>query len=172
MGESTPSVELVEALKAARHAEALHRESLALIRDLGLDRARVNVNGGAIALGHPIGATGAVLIGTVLDELERGPLTAEATDHVFALLGLSANRGSLELVRQGLKLDDRKLRGTALEYLESLLPENVRVPLVSALSERPEPRDLAQRSETQLLDELKRSIRADLSPPALAHDPD
>lgn len=41
------------------------------IRDLGLDRARVNVNGGAIALGHPIGATGAILIGTVLDELER-----------------------------------------------------------------------------------------------------
>lgn len=42
-----------------------------LIRDLRLDRERVNVNGGAIALGHPIGATGAVLIGTVLDELER-----------------------------------------------------------------------------------------------------
>lgn len=41
------------------------------IRDLGLDREKVNVNGGAIALGHPIGATGAVLIGTVLDELER-----------------------------------------------------------------------------------------------------
>ena len=41
------------------------------IRDLKLDRAKVNVNGGAIALGHPIGATGAILIGTVLDELER-----------------------------------------------------------------------------------------------------
>jgi len=41
------------------------------IRDLGLDRDRVNVNGGAMALGHPIGATGAILIGTVLDELER-----------------------------------------------------------------------------------------------------
>ncbi|MBP8925052.1 MAG: acetyl-CoA C-acetyltransferase [Pseudomonadales bacterium] len=41
------------------------------IRDLGLDRDRVNVNGGAIALGHPIGATGAILIGTLLDELER-----------------------------------------------------------------------------------------------------
>lgn len=41
------------------------------IRDLGLDRAKVNVNGGAIALGHPIGATGAILIGTLLDELER-----------------------------------------------------------------------------------------------------
>ncbi len=41
------------------------------IRDLGIDRAKINVNGGAIALGHPIGATGAILIGTVLDELER-----------------------------------------------------------------------------------------------------
>jgi acetyl-CoA C-acetyltransferase len=41
------------------------------IRDLKLDRNKVNVNGGAIALGHPIGATGAILIGTVLDELER-----------------------------------------------------------------------------------------------------
>jgi acetyl-CoA C-acetyltransferase len=44
------------------------------IRDLRLDREKINVNGGAIALGHPIGATGAVLIGTVLDELERRDL--------------------------------------------------------------------------------------------------
>lgn len=44
------------------------------IRDLKLDRNKVNVNGGAIALGHPIGATGAILIGTVLDELERRDL--------------------------------------------------------------------------------------------------
>jgi acetyl-CoA C-acetyltransferase len=44
------------------------------IRDLRLDRDKVNVNGGAIALGHPIGATGAMLIGTVLDELERRDL--------------------------------------------------------------------------------------------------
>ncbi len=41
------------------------------IRDLKLDRAKVNVNGGAIALGHPIGATGSILVGTLLDELER-----------------------------------------------------------------------------------------------------
>ncbi len=40
-------------------------------RDLDLDRDKVNVNGGAIALGHPIGATGSILIGTALDELER-----------------------------------------------------------------------------------------------------
>ena len=41
------------------------------IRDLDLDRDKVNPNGGAIALGHPIAATGAILVGTALDELER-----------------------------------------------------------------------------------------------------
>jgi acetyl-CoA C-acetyltransferase len=44
------------------------------IRDLKLDRDKVNVNGGSIALGHPIGATGSILIGTLLDELERRDL--------------------------------------------------------------------------------------------------
>ncbi|MDB5444467.1 MAG: acetyl-CoA acetyltransferase [Phenylobacterium sp.] len=44
------------------------------IRDLQLDRDKVNVNGGAMALGHPIGATGAILIGTMVDELERRDL--------------------------------------------------------------------------------------------------
>ena len=44
------------------------------IRDLKLNRNKVNVNGGAMALGHPIGATGSILIGTVLDELERRDL--------------------------------------------------------------------------------------------------
>jgi len=41
------------------------------IRKLDLDREKVNINGGAMALGHPIGATGSILIGTALDELER-----------------------------------------------------------------------------------------------------
>ncbi|KUH67798.1 acetyl-CoA acetyltransferase [Mycolicibacterium novocastrense] len=54
--------------------EAFAAVPLKTIRDLGLDPDRVNVNGGAIALGHPIGATGAMLIGTVLDELERRDL--------------------------------------------------------------------------------------------------
>lgn len=44
------------------------------IRDLDLDRDKVNVSGGSIALGHPIGATGAILTGTRLDELERRDL--------------------------------------------------------------------------------------------------
>lgn len=55
--------------------EAFAAVPLKTIRDLDLDPERVNVNGGAIALGHPIGATGAMLIGTVLDELERRDLT-------------------------------------------------------------------------------------------------
>ena len=54
--------------------EAFAAVPLKTIRDLGLDPDRVNVNGGAIALGHPIGATGAMLIGTLLDELERRDL--------------------------------------------------------------------------------------------------
>jgi acetyl-CoA C-acetyltransferase len=51
--------------------EAFAAVPLKTMRDLDLDHDRVNVNGGAIALGHPIGATGAMLIATVLDELER-----------------------------------------------------------------------------------------------------
>jgi acetyl-CoA C-acetyltransferase len=51
--------------------EAFAVVSEKFMRDLDLDRDTVNVNGGAMALGHPIGATGAMLIGTVLDELER-----------------------------------------------------------------------------------------------------
>lgn len=55
-------------------------------RDLDLDREKVNVNGGAMALGHPIGATGAILIGTVLDELER-------TDKQVGLITMCAGGG-------------------------------------------------------------------------------
>lgn len=56
------------------------------IRDLSIDRNKINVNGGAIALGHPIGATGAILIGTVLDELER-------QDKQFGLVTMCAGGG-------------------------------------------------------------------------------
>jgi acetyl-CoA C-acetyltransferase len=44
------------------------------MQELGVPHEKVNVNGGAIALGHPLGATGAMLIGTLLDELERRQL--------------------------------------------------------------------------------------------------
>ncbi len=51
--------------------EAFAAQSVAVIRTLGLDPERVNVNGGAIALGHPLGCTGAKLTATILRELER-----------------------------------------------------------------------------------------------------
>ncbi len=51
--------------------EAFAAQALAVIRTLGLDPARVNVNGGAIALGHPLGCTGAKLTSTLLQELKR-----------------------------------------------------------------------------------------------------
>ena len=51
--------------------EAFAAQSVAVIRALGLDPERVNVNGGAIALGHPLGCTGAKLTATILRELER-----------------------------------------------------------------------------------------------------
>ncbi len=56
------------------------------IRDLKLDRNKVNVNGGAMALGHPIGATGSILIGTMVDELER-------QDKKFGLITMCAAGG-------------------------------------------------------------------------------
>jgi acetyl-CoA C-acetyltransferase len=60
--------------------EAFATVPLKTIRDLNIDPERVNVNGGAIALGHPIGATGAILFQTALDELEnRGQRTALIT---------------------------------------------------------------------------------------------
>ncbi len=54
--------------------EAFSVVAAKFIRDLGLDPAKVNVNGGAMALGHPIAATGSILIATMLDELERRDL--------------------------------------------------------------------------------------------------
>jgi acetyl-CoA acyltransferase len=51
--------------------EAFAAQSLAVIKTLGLDMAKVNVNGGAIALGHPLGCTGAKLTATILREMKR-----------------------------------------------------------------------------------------------------
>jgi acetyl-CoA acyltransferase len=54
--------------------EAFAAQVLAVIRTLDLDSARINVNGGAIALGHPLGCTGAKLTATLLSEMRRRKL--------------------------------------------------------------------------------------------------
>ncbi|HET9124921.1 MAG TPA: acetyl-CoA C-acetyltransferase [Solirubrobacteraceae bacterium] len=51
--------------------EAFAAVVLRFVRDMGADMEKVNVNGGAIAMGHPLGATGAMILGTLVDELER-----------------------------------------------------------------------------------------------------
>jgi acetyl-CoA C-acetyltransferase len=66
--------------------EAFAAVVLRYLRALELDPDKVNVNGGAIALGHPLGATGAIILGTVLDELERRDLNT-------ALITLCAGNG-------------------------------------------------------------------------------
>jgi acetyl-CoA C-acetyltransferase len=64
-GWSVADLDLIEA------NEAFAAQALAVSRELKLDRAKVNVNGGAIALGHPIGASGARVLVTLLHELRR-----------------------------------------------------------------------------------------------------
>jgi len=64
-GMSAADIDLIEV------NEAFAPVPMITMQEIGFSHERVNVNGGAIALGHPLGATGAMLIGTVLDELER-----------------------------------------------------------------------------------------------------
>jgi len=93
-----PAAASRKALKKARMAasdidlweinEAFASVALRFMRDLGLTPDKVNVNGGAIALGHPLGATGAVILGMALDELERRELrTALVTLCIGAGMG-------------------------------------------------------------------------------------
>ncbi len=67
LGISVADFDLIEA------NEAFATQSLAVIRDLGLDMNKVNVNGGAIALGHPIGASGCRILITLIHEMKRRP---------------------------------------------------------------------------------------------------
>ena len=70
--------------------EAFATVPMKTARDLGVSLDRVNVNGGAIAMGHPLGATGALILGTALDELERtGKSTALASLCIGAGMGIA-----------------------------------------------------------------------------------
>lgn len=66
--------------------EAFASVVMKFMKDLDIDHSRINVNGGAIAMGHPLGATGAIILGTVLDELER-------RDQSTALINLCVGGG-------------------------------------------------------------------------------
>jgi len=66
---STSDIDLFELNEAFAAVVLLYMETLNIPHD------KINVNGGAIAMGHPLGATGAMILGTVLDELERRDLS-------------------------------------------------------------------------------------------------
>ena len=66
-GVTIDDIDLVEA------NEAFAAQSIAVARELGFDMSKVNVNGGAISLGHPVGASGARIIVTLLHEMQKRP---------------------------------------------------------------------------------------------------
>ncbi len=70
--------------------EAFAAVVLRYMQALGLDHDQINVNGGAIAMGHPLGATGAMVLGTALDELER---TGKGTALVNLCVGAGMGTG-------------------------------------------------------------------------------
>jgi ATP:ADP antiporter, AAA family len=104
------------------------------------------------------------LLRFALREAGGRPLNAETTDHLLVLLVLGTGQESLDLVRQGLRNHDQKIRGTAVEYLESLLPESVRSVVVAALTAIVPMQRGQPRAVRELGDELERSVDLHLAP--------
>jgi acetyl-CoA C-acetyltransferase len=75
--------------------EAFAAVVLRYLRDMDLPADKVNVNGGAIALGHPLGATGAVILSMVLDELERRDLST-----ALVTLCIGAGMGTATIIER------------------------------------------------------------------------
>ena len=75
--------------------EAFASVVLRFMQAFDVDDDRVNVNGGAIAMGHPLGATGAILLGTLLDELER---TGKGTG--LATLCIASGMGAATIIER------------------------------------------------------------------------
>ena len=75
--------------------EAFASVVLRYLQAFDLDNAKINVNGGAIALGHPLGATGAMILGTVLDELERRNLST-----ALVTLCIGAGMGTATIIER------------------------------------------------------------------------
>jgi acetyl-CoA C-acetyltransferase len=75
--------------------EAFAATTIKVQQDLGISPDKLNVNGGVIALGHPMGATGAMMVGTLLDELERRNLRSG----VVAASGAAGSGSALLLLR-------------------------------------------------------------------------
>jgi acetyl-CoA C-acetyltransferase len=88
-GMTLADIDLVEINEAFASVVLRYRQAF------DLDPAKVNVNGGAIALGHPLGATGAMILGTVLDELERRDLST-----ALVTLCIGAGMGTATIIER------------------------------------------------------------------------
>jgi len=82
--------------------EAFAAQSLACIRELGLDMAKTNVNGGAVALGHPLGCTGARLTVTLLHEMRRRAAAGERMRYGLVTMCIGVGQGCATLVERPL----------------------------------------------------------------------
>jgi AAA family ATP:ADP antiporter len=103
----------------------------------------------------PLGRTSALAVAT--RELDGdGPPDPERVEHVLRLLGLVFDREAFRLARSALGHADAKLHGTALEYLDNVLPATIKAALFSLLPSQPSLR--SQRVEHELLDELRRTL--------------
>jgi hypothetical protein len=94
---------------------------------------------------------------------EIGPSRASvlpdrALDHVFTLLGLAFDSEAIELARRALSAGDPKLRGTALEYLEHVVPEPIRAGIWPYLQAGRPPKAAAERSPSEIVADLRRSM--------------
>src|SRR5699024_7953475 len=87
-----------EVIKQSILNEAFESQTIASMRETGLDAQKTNVNGGAIALGHPLGATGAMLVGRLLSEMKKRPDTQYGMVTMCIGVGMGA-AGIFEYVR-------------------------------------------------------------------------
>lgn len=78
--------------------EAFAVQSLAVMRELGMDPAIVNVNGGAIALGHPLGCSGARILTTLLHEMQRRAASGESMRYGLATLCVGVGQGEATVI--------------------------------------------------------------------------
>jgi ATP:ADP antiporter, AAA family len=99
------------------------------------------------------------VVAAVLREIEPGPDRGPSLDYVFTILAVALEREPLEIALRALRLGDEALRGTALEYLDNVLPEPVRQKLWPSLggTKRPAP---SGRSAEEIRDDLLRSTRS------------
>jgi hypothetical protein len=104
----------------------------------------------------PIGRTPALAAAARELDGSDGPPDPDRVDHVLRLLGLVFDREAFRLARAALGHADAKLHGTALEYLDNVLPAAIKMPLFAVLPSQPGLR--SQRVERELLDELRRTL--------------